>query len=667
MLNKLRIQSKMLLAFALVSLIMLSIGIIAVINLHVLKNSDTQLYQNMTIPMHNASELVKYLQKEWAYFRNITLTGDPKEIEINYQHLLEMRKKQDEHRMKFEKNILSQHMRDLYQDYLQKLEVFRAEVDQKVQIAKEHQAADAVSGATSPSSGQGTAQLEEAIENLLEATVADAKTKANTNSKQANTTIGWMIAIVIVGLVVAGYIGLMMSQMISKPILAVRELMGKAQKGDLTVRGKVNSTDELGDLTQSFNSLLEQTGQTFERIVQETLSLTRSASEMMQVAEIMAANSEETSSKTGMVSSAVESISSGMSRAASTLVTTSNNINMIATAVEEMSGTIRNLASASEQTSAGVKQNSGLIGEISDSIDQVSTSAQEVSRAVNNVVIAVKEINLSLNEVSKNCRTSTQITSRAGDKAIETNTIIEKLNESSKQIGKIIGVINDIADQTNMLALNAAIEAAGAGEAGKGFAVVANEVKELAKQTAEATDEIEQQIDRMKLNMEEAVTVVSDITGVINEITGITNTIATAVAQQTDTVGGISNASVRAAEQVASISKEIGDISGNVRNISHTVEEGARAMTEMARSTAELSKASTDVAMNAERASLSVNEITENSQEISKGTLEIFRSVQEINRAADEVSNGAISTSTSAATLAEVAARLDNLVKQFRI
>src|SRR5215469_9831249 len=101
-------------------------------------------------------------------------------------------------------------------------------------------------------------------------------------------------------------------------------------------------------------------------------------------------------------------------------------------------------------------------------------------------------------------------------KAKNTNDIIQRLETASRQIGKIVDMISDIADQTNMLALNAAIEAAGAGEAGKGFMIVANEVKELAKQTAAATDEIAEQIENMQKNMPEAVGAVAEIAATIN-------------------------------------------------------------------------------------------------------------------------------------------------------
>jgi methyl-accepting chemotaxis protein/ferredoxin len=256
---------------------------------------------------------------------------------------------------------------------------------------------------------------------------------------------------------------------------------------------------------------------------------------------------------------------------------------------EEIAAVIQKLASASEKTSAGVTEVSEMVNQIADNTNNVSSFANDVSDSVNSIALAMREINISLNEISANCGRSTNITVDAEAKAYDTNEIIEQLNTSSKQIGKIVGVINDIAEQTNMLALNAAIEAAGAGEAGKGFTVVAGEVKELAKQTAESTEEISQQIDVMQKNMANAVKAMGTILQVIDEITHITGTIASAVEQQSAVAGDISHAIVTTAERVNQITDRIRDIASSSQSAAASVCEASAGIKDIAQTASDLS------------------------------------------------------------------------------
>lgn len=478
-----------------------------------------------------------------------------------------------------------------------------------------------------------------------------------------------IIAVGLIGFIAAMIIVYISLNRTTKPLIQTTNMLKDIAngEGDLTRRIAVKSRDEVGHMANYFNQFVEKIQNMMKDIADNTIKLNTSSGLLLSVANTIAANSEETNAKTTVVSATAEEITASINMTADAMTGTSTNMNVIASAVEEMSGTIRNLASASEQTSAGVGQATELVSQIASSINTVSNSARDVSSSVNNVATAVKEINISLNEVSKNCERSIHITSDADEKARDTNQIIEKLNTSSKQIGKIINVINDIADQTNMLALNAAIEAAGAGEAGKGFAVVANEVKELAKQTAEATDEIGQQIENMQVNMSGAVKAVETITDVIKEITAITNTIAAAVTEQSATTGEISSAILKAAERVNNITQEIGDVASNSQHVSRSISEASKGVREIARSASELSVASNEVAQNTEKSSAKINEVARSAHEVSTAVNEISQNIQEISAASTDVATEAVETSNSAQQLADIAKKLEVLVKQFKI
>lgn len=438
-------------------------------------------------------------------------------------------------------------------------------------------------------------------------------------------------------------------------------------QNDLSGRIVIHAKGGVKELEAHLNRFIDLFHNTLRRISDTTMKLNKSSELFLDISENMAAMSEETSAEINVVGSTTGHIADSMDKAVMTMSDIGDNMAVVAEAVEEMTTSIRSLASASQQTSAGSNQVTDIASVMNQRVYDISASAKDVSGAVNSVATSVKEMNFSLTEVSKNCERSIHITADAGEKAQNTNQIINKLNQSSMQIGKIVGVINDIADQTNMLALNAAIEAAGAGEAGKGFAVVANEVKELAKQTAEATDEISNQIETMQTSTEEAVKAVGVITNVIREITSITGTIASAVTEQSATTGEISKSTIKAAERVTQITRDLDTVSSSMQNVTQALSDASRGVTEIARSAQEISKASNEAASNTEGASAKIQNIIGILKEVHQETGRISRNIEEVGTAAGEIASGASQVSTSAKEMSEEALFLDRFVKQFRI
>ncbi len=241
--------------------------------------------------------------------------------------------------------------------------------------------------------------------------------------------------------------------------------------------------------------------------------------------------------------------------------TITQNVQTVSTAAKDLERIGRDIQDRAEETSVQA--------------EVVSVASEEVSANVQTVAAGAEEMTASIREIATNATAAARVATRAVAVAEATNRTVGKLGESSAEIGQVIKVITSIAQQTNLLALNATIEAARAGEAGKGFAVVANEVKELAKATAKATEEISGKIEAIQLDTSGAVTAIREISGIITQISDLQTTIASAVEEQTATTGEIGR-------NVTEAAKGTGEIASTITGVAQAAvatTEGARGAT----------------------------------------------------------------------------------------
>ena len=287
--------------------------------------------------------------------------------------------------------------------------------------------------------------------------------------------------------------------------------------GDLTKRLNVASKDELGEMASLFNRFIEQQQAIFSQLSRTTTSLHSAAGALQSIADSFSEQSKD--------------------------ITTQSSVATQST-IETVSG-----------------------------FNNISDATNQMSQSVNTIASAIEEISASLTEVSRNCQHELTIAAEAHKQAEINNKVMHKLKNSIKEIDNILDSINDIADQTNMLALNATIEAASAGDAGKGFAVVASEVKELSKQTAEATENIGRNIAEMRQKTNSAIKIIEAIASIIDEINTISHTIASSVEEQSSTMNEISGNANTTNSVASGIANQVSTSVENIRMVARIINE----------------------------------------------------------------------------------------------
>jgi len=400
----------------------------------------------------------------------------------------------------------------------------------------------------------------------MDAMVDYAKTRGDeagtaTVAAIASTTTGiWVI------LVIAVLVGVASALVISRSVLGALRLLldhvHRVERGDLESRCAYDARDELGELATELNKMTEELG-TARETDQERVKREQ-------------AEKQELQQKVDIILAAVRQVAEGdlTQRVSISGADTIGQLGegfgqLIADLNQNMGSISRNaqaLASSSDQLTSSSQMMAANSEETSAQAASVSAAAEQVSKNVHTVAAGAEEMTASIKEIARNAHEAARVATSAVKVAEVTSGTISKLGDSSIEIGKVIKVITSIAEQTNLLALNATIEAARAGEAGKGFAVVANEVKELAKETAKATEDISHKIDAIQGDTTEAVKAIKEIRGIIGQVNDISTTIASAVEEQTATTNEIGRNVAQAAQGVSDIARNITGVADSARN-----------------------------------------------------------------------------------------------------
>ena len=381
---------------------------------------------------------------------------------------------------------------------------------------------------------------------------------------------GVALTILLVSLVAVVSIGVLLARrMIAAPLARTAAVLDAVAKGDYSPRVTIDSSDELGRVGTSLNQTIETVKEALDEVKLGADREKRQAAELDRgVESILACVS---SVAKGDLTITVPMTGQGaIQKVAQALGTLIENLR---TSMQNLAENAQSLGSSSEMLNSVSQQLANNAEETSTQAGVVSAASEQVSSNVGFVTQGADQMSASIREISKSTTSATRVASEAVGTAQSANETIRRLGDSSAEVGKVISVITSIAEQTNLLALNATIEAARAGEAGKGFAVVANEVKELAKQTSQATEDISQKIEAIQADTEGAVSAINQVSEVINQINEISTTIASAVEEQTVTTSEITRS-------VEEASKGTGEISSNISGVATAAQNTAQGANE---------------------------------------------------------------------------------------
>ncbi|WP_052507563.1 methyl-accepting chemotaxis protein [Desulfonatronovibrio magnus] len=363
---------------------------------------------------------------------------------------------------------------------------------------------------------------------------------------RAAVMVIFLLALVFV--VLSGAMFIILRREVVLPLQSINAFAGKMSKGDLTTKLFTKQKDEVGQMTAALNEMVDSLSTRFKEISTAISTLASSSTQLNSISRDMTQRSEETAGKSNTVAAAAEELSANMGSVASAMEQSANNVNTVSVGIEEMSATI--------------------------------------------------------SEIAQNADKARRITEEAVQKSKTGSKRIRNLGTAAQDISKVTETIMTISSQTNLLALNATIEAARAGEAGKGFAVVANEIKELAQQTAQATEEIKEKIQGIQDAANETVTENLQIDKIINDIDEIISMIAASVEEQNVTTKDI-------AENVSQAAAGIQEVNANVAQSSNVTGDVAREIAEVSSNATEMKDSSTSVQSSSDELSLLAEKLKE--------------------------------------------------------
>lgn len=555
MLNNLKIGTRLSLGFGVLLALMLLVGGYSIKEIKELHHEIDLLVTDRMVKVEQANALIRDINVVARAVRNLLLDDDSGRRRTELERVAEARKSASGLLEKLTASVTDEKGAALVKSIITDIRpVFSRHLDAIVKFITDGQTLQAKTLLLGDYR-QIQATYLNIAEDLIRLQTELAQDAGKRAAGMATLATRITATILLSALVLSVLLAFFIVRSITGPVHRASALAETMAKGDFTVKLHLRQQDEIGLMAASLNTMVGQLGGMIREIVGGVKRLANSSNELAAVSRQLSVAAEDTADKAATVATATEEMSTNIQSVSAAMEQSTGNVNMVASSAEEMTATVGEIAQNAEK-------------------------ARSISEG------AVRQSRLASEKMAA-------------------------LGESARKIGRVTETITEISEQTNLLALNATIEAARAGEAGKGFAVVANEIKELARQTAEATIDIKNQIGEMQATTATTVEDIEHISGIIAEINNVINGIATAVEEQ---------------------SAATGEIAGNIA-----------------------------------QASQGIAEVNENVAQSTVVIADITRDIAGINQQSGQVGAGSNQVLQSAQGLAELAVELEKLVQRFKV
>jgi len=531
MLQNLSVRSRMLLFAAMSVLFTASIGVLGLFTLRASVANEKNLFQNVVVALETMQRFIAAHDNSRVRISDLDGLSDSTGAGAKYAEILANRLTMDTTAKAYMATYLDA------EDSLNFIELMRQSAEYNLRqdslygLVVQGRMPDAHAFRTGHLR-PATKRLEAQIDVVVGKNARFAKTTLESDMASASRAQAMSVLILVVACGAGMGAGILLSRSIVRPLVRTGEVLGLVSRKDFSVRLANSNLDEIGAMARSLDSTMETLGAVLSGIQGNSQELGGVSEEMSAVSQQMSQAAGRTSERAGSVSAAAEEMSSSMQSVSAASEQSATSISMVAAAVEELSSTVTEIARNAESTRA-----------------EMNSAVQSVEEAA---------------------------------------TRMDHLNTMGREIGNVLELIVEIAEQTKLLALNATIEAARAGEAGRGFAVVAGEVKDLAKSTANATEEIRKQIGAMQESTRAAVVGIQGVRTRIDQAAGNVVTIASAVEEQAITTRDIANNVGQASAGVKEVTRCVAESASTARAIAADVQAVRNDNDEVDRSSAQV-------------------------------------------------------------------------------